>query len=321
MSEYSMQQMDQGFTTLTRTVKEGFKKLYELIANLNFPDLFRVQNEVIAEGFHDQITATIMTHLLDKTAKVSAAEVMFKVHKKRLEKRKQRYDLHLQKIMKRTLESISKEKSATERQIRQLDEPVLNLIEDYAEDKIHSDYSVMAQPAMDYTRHHNRMNQAVRSHILNTQVERAIGKIQEYCNSRKTYESKLQETLVQDSELEKMAGIIPEGRLHLPILCVDDTVFATPECDRSDGAYFPVRSKSTSWARVLNIQEKKNRIMSEMRPAGNGTIRKRLMKAVDDALEKSSLADSERDQISRGIARSIESGKVVISVPCGRSES
>lgn len=314
MSEFSIKQINTGFVTLANTIKEGFSSLYEIISNLNIPELFRVQNEVITEGFHNQITAMIMTQLLEKSSKVSSAEVMLKVQNKRLEKRKNRYDQHIDKIMSRTEDAITKEKDSSEQQIRQLDDPVLSLIEDYAQEKIHSDYSVFAQPALYYTKSHNRMNQDVRSHIINTQIDKALQKISEYTASRIEYEQKLSDVLFNDDTMNTvLEAQEKKGKLLLPFLCLDDEIYAAPDSG-NDGSYTDsIQTKANTWNNILN--RNKTAIISNMKSTSDTNIYDKLMKSVDDAIGDSEVNDAKKKFIRQGIKNGINSGRIKVSIP------
>lgn len=314
MSEFSMRQMDAGFKSLTKTVKDGFSKLYEFIANLNLPDLFRKQNEVIIEGFSDQITATIMTQLLEKSARVSSAEVMLKAHNKRLETRQDRYQHQVNNIMDRTTKTIKKEKLAAENQIRQLDDPVLSLIEEYAQNRILSDYSVFTQPALDYIKEHNHINQDVRAYIINSSVAKTLSVIENYIEDRSKFEDAISESVFDNEIIELVfEDKIADDLLCIPFAIVDNQIYAMPSTDPLDDCSSHKISNAESWNSLL--EAKKDSINDRMREVPDPNLENKLLESVMRIVRNMNVSETQKERLIECIEDSVNTGLVRIAIP------
>lgn len=236
MGEHDINSLRVAVTTLQNTIGKILKEILEVIRPIQqLPEDIKALRETLVDGFSDQINATFMTALLEKTASMRGKEEMIESQRQRLGKRTDRFHTECNKVKGRASNSMLDQRSRTRKQINEIDGPVMELLTDYGFAVI-DDTSRYALPSWEMFDDQNNEHDLERRRILRSKIQPVLEKIEIFLQKRRAFQDSVANVI-----WDKPDDMSP---YYLPVVKLDSDVLVAPET-RDGGISYS--SGSSAW--------------------------------------------------------------------------
>jgi hypothetical protein len=244
MSENMIRSLQESIKSLVDVVSEGFRSITSVVQPIrNIAEMMKKQSEMVEKGFADQIEATIQTSLLDKMAQIPGAGMRLRAHEERIDKRKNRFERERNAVLTRTEGFIEDEKRTAIKRLKEMDQPVLELLDLYGTTKVVDNYALFSLPTWELIHQHNHDNHFVRSWILDQKCKSVLDSIEALVKRREDFDRELEKVVQSD---------IGNRAFNLPFVDVDGKLAVSPVHVKGPEGTFAARAKA--WTELLQKQ-------------------------------------------------------------------